>query len=487
MNRLPRIPGIRHTLASRGGRWSRLAIALLISTAICTHATHAQDAAPPIAEPAPTPAPQPAPPAAPADTLPLPAVERITHHREAGLYSLWLSSGIRVHIRPMPEATSVSLSMRLLGGELHESPDTRGLTLLAASAWTAPGLDRVTLPISINAGPESITLRAQGPAPRVMDALQTLGRLLREPQIDPDRYEQSHDLLLERAVTDPAAPPRTLIAAIRATTDPRLAPPNRNAVQAMTAELVQDWLRRRVTDSPIELAITGNITLEQAIADCTRALRGVSCAARVSPDAIADLRPVKRDVPPGFLAIAETGAGAVHIVLPGPDLGDLNAVREATLGCLLLRQRLAVKLKAADLKFTVATANPTPSRGFTGAGLVIITLRPFAPIDLDANTERTRLLSLLDSSLADLTDPGSLSEADFEAARTTVAAEAQQRIADPDYWAIVLSFADFYALSPEHLIAAPDEYRAMTRDRLTRFVRTLQGSAAARVIYPAKK
>ncbi|NUQ50685.1 MAG: insulinase family protein, partial [Phycisphaerae bacterium] len=66
-------------------------------------------------------------------------------HSASGVWSGWLSNNVRVHHRFMDERKNdVSISISLIGGELHETAGNRGITQAAQLAWSRPATRKLS-------------------------------------------------------------------------------------------------------------------------------------------------------------------------------------------------------------------------------------------------------------------------------------------------------------------------------------------------------
>ncbi|MEO1512167.1 MAG: insulinase family protein, partial [Planctomycetota bacterium] len=72
------------------------------------------------------------------------AVVEITEDAESGVWSAWLSNGVRVHYRYMPNSQDlVTTRIVLAGGQIEEDAGNRGITDGALSSWIQPETDEL--------------------------------------------------------------------------------------------------------------------------------------------------------------------------------------------------------------------------------------------------------------------------------------------------------------------------------------------------------
>lgn len=396
-------------------------------------------------------------------------VTSVTLYRDAGVRSFWLSNNIRLHVRAMPGSQGVSMCIRALGGELHETSATRGLTAAAAGAWQTdlPG----NRPLLVTVGAESIAMRWQGDASGLARPLKYAATLFTNPTADESRWNTVQAAAIARAQRGPLGEGTSLNAALSGSQDLRALPARVDVVERWTARDADRWLKRVLADAPIEMAIAGDITVEQALSLVQQHLAGVRSPGRVSEQTHAALR-VSFPRTRGGVALVKgfrPPRGVVHLSLPGPDTRDLRGVREATLACAILKERLNAMLKADPAapagaatgpRGSIIALNPSPSRAFTGQGTIFVTVR-LDNAD-DSERQREQLVGMIDDAITSMTTPAGIDAAQLARAVRSVSDEAQTRLKVPDYWAVVLSFADFYSLSPDALAGAGAEYRALT-------------------------
>ncbi len=361
----------------------------------------------------------------------------------------------------------------------------------AAGAWQSESA--ATRPLLVTVGAESITMRYQGDASGLARSLRYAATLLKNPVADESRWPTVHSAALARAQRGPLSEGTTLNAALAGSQDLRALPARAEVVNRWTARDADRWLKRVLADSPIEMAIAGDITLEEARAAVLEQMAGVQSAGRVSGQTHASLRASLPRAGGGVALVKgfRPPRGIVHLALPGPDTGDLRAVREATLACAIIKERLNGLLKGdnadgAAPRGAVIAINPAPSRALTGQGTIFVTLR----IDNadDSDRQREHVLRLVERALASITDAQGLSEPQFARAVQGVSDEAQTRLKVPDYWAVVLSFSEFYALSPDALATPAAEYRSITPAQVRACVAGMGGAESVRfaVMAPAR-
>ena len=73
------------------------------------------------------------------------AVTEQDEHKASGVWSAWLSNGVRVHHKFSDyRKNDVSVSISLIGGELLETPENRGITAAATQAWSQQATSKLS-------------------------------------------------------------------------------------------------------------------------------------------------------------------------------------------------------------------------------------------------------------------------------------------------------------------------------------------------------
>lgn len=460
---------------ARSGFFAAGLLACLIPTLSHAAPPQPEDAASPAATPATT-----------ADAVPS-IIRSVVHHRASNVYTISLrGQRVLVHLRPMPEATGISLCIRLLGGELSETAQTRGLTAAVVSAWTRPETDTPAQGINLRSAvtPESIAF-----TPRTLESPDALGKalanfasMLASPTLDETRFSSAHRQTLSRARAAGSPGFAAVVQAMRQSTDPRAGGPLPTHVERWNLDLAREHLAALATAAPIEIAIAGNITLAQALPIIERALAPVSALEPAAPvNQPSFSRSADRDIAAGVVAAAfpVPDGPIVQVLLPGPDIEDLAAVRQCAVVAQYLQSELDSTFKAQPRPASVIGSVVIPSRGLKNLGSVMLTIRlknpePVPTLADNADNQPSsqtfpqpeaiaaEVRSALEAVLTRCADAKQIDQPRLTAAIDAITAQASQRLNDPDYWSSVLSFTRFYAINPDELAHAARQYRGIT-------------------------
>jgi|GEM_PF-2306982 hypothetical protein len=318
-------------------------------------------------------------------------------YRDAGVYAMELSNGVRLVVRPMKpddRGGTVHIVARVVGGVMHECGNSAGMSELAAQAWTPPAASPTDSPrpdargrtqgsqgrISAVAAPEGLMLRAQVPSTDVPATLEAMGRMLASPTVDAERFERARSRALASArailaddVAEPQdTPPSTrpwsssargdrmmlrAMVALRDLMDGGIVEPSVEALAQANPESTRDWLAHIVNASGVEVTIVGDVSPGRAL-ELTRGALGelrcgewaeastlrqsaIDAAARKlrSPPELAegdDALPtlrIERVLPRGV-------PGRMVVIGPGPCMGDIASVRAWAVASRIVQSRL---------------------------------------------------------------------------------------------------------------------------------------------------
>lgn len=317
-------------------------------------------------------------------------------YRDAGVYAMELSNGVRLVVRPMKpddRGGTVHLVARVVGGVMHECGNSAGMSELAAQAWTPPAASPTDSPradargrtqgsqgrISAVAAPEGLMLRAQVPSTDVPATLEAMGRMLASPTVDAERFERARSRALASArailaddVAEPQdTPPSTrgrapagrgdrmmlrAMVALRDLMDGGIVEPSVEALAQANPESTRDWLAQIVNASGVEVTIVGDVSPGRALELTRRALGELRCgewadASTLRQSAI-DAAARKLRSPPeraegdGLPALRVEHVlprgvpGRMVVIGPGPCMGDIASVRAWAVASRIVQSRL---------------------------------------------------------------------------------------------------------------------------------------------------
>ena len=205
------------------------------------------------------------------------AVVEKTVDKDLGVVSLWLSNGVRVHLKRLEyKKDEVLASISLAGGRIEESAGTLGYTLMVANAMRKQPATRVASSTDIRdimtgkkvsmgagAGTDRLVFHVAGSPKGMEEGFRLVHALLTEGVIEESalrvwKSRQSRNWVMLN--TFPEYRAYQSMAETLYEGDSRQKPLlEENSVASVTLEGVQKWFDRLRRESPVEIAIAGRL------------------------------------------------------------------------------------------------------------------------------------------------------------------------------------------------------------------------------------
>ncbi len=427
------------------------------------------------------------------DQLPEPGkVVEESEHTSTGVWSGWLSNNTRFHYRFMDtEKNQVTVSISLIGGGLLETAANRGITQAATIPLSRPATRRLSSSdirslmtgknVTVRGGSggigsgrrggagggstDAITLSVSGSPEDLETGMQLAHLLLTEPQIEPAAWEQfttSLRLMMEQMESNcMMAGMRAMQGAPYPTDVARTQPMTIEQLERLDLAAAQNWLEQLIVDSPIEVAIVGDLPKDRAFELVTRYLGSLPQRKRVSPELYWELRQLQR--PPGPRLIAksiptETLQAFVFSGFYGSDESNLVDTRTLTMATTILSTRMVREIREEEQLVYSINAGSRAATTYPGFGMVSAAA-PTDPAKADS------LLAKIDAMYTSLAQDG-VTDEELEVAKKQIANILDRQIQDPDYWLSRLSEMTFYDKNLDDVVNAPAAYQAITADRV---------------------
>jgi len=233
-------------------------------------------------------------------------VVALSHAASFDITSATLSSGVRLHHRMMnPGSDRVEIAVSFLGGVFEETESTRGYTEAISAlrgrlaSRSHPGrelaavLDRHNIDFDIRVSADAVTFRISSSSDDFERAVRLLGLLATEPVIEPVAFERWRASALATAAVARTEPTRAALAAYELNIQPVSSDLARagddEAVRLLQLDRVNDWLCSIVRESPMSVAIVGDVDRAEALRFATVWLGGVSPRPLPAPDRLSSL------------------------------------------------------------------------------------------------------------------------------------------------------------------------------------------------------
>ncbi|MBL8875058.1 MAG: insulinase family protein [Phycisphaerae bacterium] len=420
----------------------------------------------------------------------------LVENEPSKVWSGWLSNNVRVHYRFMDERKNqASVQIALIGGELLETADNRGITSAAQLAWSRPTTQKLTSTdireimtgkkINVRGGggfgggrggrggggalgaTDAITLNISGSPEELETGFQLAHLLLTQPKIESASFDQFKTMTKEMLVESTKNP---MTMGMRVAMSAPY-PENEARTQVVTPEQVdrlslgasQAWLDRLVKESPIEVVIVGDVPKERAVALAERYLGSLPARERVGPETFAALRKLERPVGPRIIdRTIETPTPQAFVMsgFYGADQADRADARALSMASRILSTRMVKEIREdAQLVYSIGAQ----SRSAT-------TYPGFGVFSAGAPTEPSKVQPLVEklASMYDAFAKNGPTEEEMEVARKQFANTFKDQFQDPAYWAQRLDQLTFRGLKLEEIVDDPAAYQALGAEQVKR-------------------
>jgi zinc protease len=435
----------------------------------------------------------------------LPAPGRIkegSEHSASGVWSGWLSNNVRVHYRFMDQRKNeVSVRVSLIGGELLETADNRGITQAAQLAWSRPATQKLSSTdirelmtgkkVSVGGGGfgggrgggrrggggggggnDSITLTISGSPEELETGFQLTHLLLTEPKIEPTAFTQfqtrMHETLQESLKNPMSLGMRTAAAAPYPEDEPRTTPLTEENIDRLTLAAAQAWLEKLIRESPIEVVIVGDIPQEPVMALATRYLASLPARERVSPETYAAKRKLRRPQGPRVIErTLETPTKQAYVLCGfyGADESNVADARALNLAARILSTRMVKEVREdAQLVYSIGAASRAAS-----------TYPGFGVFSAGAPTEPSKVSALVDklASMYAVFAKDGPTEEEMTVARKQMANTLDEEMRQPGFWSRRLDQLTFRGAGLDDIVNEPAAYQSLTgreiRDTFARY------------------
>ncbi len=402
------------------------------------------------------------------------AVAESLPHPASGVTSMWLDNGVRVHHRHMDQRKNeASIAITLAGGPIQETVVNRGITEAALRAWDRPATSRLSstqirdlmtgakVRVRGAATGDTVTLTVSGDVAELERGLQLAYLLLTDPLIEQPALEQSRDAEVQRITQRKSQPMQVLVdtsaAVIYPPAEVRARPLTVEQVRAITRPAAQAWLRRLITEAPIEVAVVGDVDRDTATRLAAKYLGALPARPRISDKTLADLRAIPR--PQGPISVAEsiavlTPQAAVLAGFFGADLRDVRDTRLLNVASRVLTTRMTKSIREERQLVYSIGASSEPAVVYPGFGL-------FAAIAPTDPGKAPALATAIEEMFADFAKDGPTPD-ELAVARKQMANFLDETLKTPNFWLNRLSTLDYRALGLDDLLDAPAQYQRFT-------------------------
>lgn len=424
------------------------------------------------------------------EELPKPGtVDAGSDHAASQVHSAWLGNNARVHYRFMDyRKNEVSVTITLVGGDLLETADNRGVTQAAQLAWSRPATKRLTSTdinelmtgrkVSVGGGgggggrgrgrrgggggtPGTISLTISGSPEDLEVGFQLAYLLLTEPRIEEASFSQfqttTKQFIQESMKTASGFGGRVASSLPFPDDDPRMKPVTVEQIDRLTLAASQAWLEKLIRESPIEVAIVGDLPKDRALDLAARYLGALPARARVGTDTHLALRTLKRPAGPRvFEQAIETPTKQAFVLsgFYGADQSSLADARALSMASRVLSTRMTAEVREkAQLVYSIG-AGSRAATTFPGFGLFVASA-PTEPSKTQALVEK------LASMYAEFAKNGPTEE-EMDIARKQMANTFDEQMKEPGYWSGRLDLLTFQGTNLDDVVGEPAAFQALS-------------------------
>lgn len=318
--------------------------------------------------------------------LPVPGeVAEMSQDPETGVWSGWMSNGVRFHVRQMAarKPGGIEIGMTIAGGELIETAPTRGLSEVVAQSWNSlstPNMSAEDLAALLTpsgsrfqtwAQPDQMRLSVTTDTAWFNAHMQRLHAMLTQSVQSQRTIDQLVATRTERSEafgSDASETFGVLLANTQyAPGEVRVRPPTPDMARALTPEAATAW-RERIMACPMEIAITGDVDPADAIEAIRFYLGSLPARPRISSETFAELRTARLNpVPHAGSTMLDAMGGTSSLILHGFYV------------CQPSEREDAMALLAAAAALNNRLNSNAPALGLPGGGFVTTNFSPAYP------------------------------------------------------------------------------------------------------------
>lgn len=410
-------------------------------------------------------------------------------HPTSDVWSGWLANGVRVHFKQMKERENqVSVSIDLIGGQMLETTENRGITNAATQAWSRQATDHLSSTdirslmsgkkVNVRGGggfgggrgggggsADAVSLSISGSPEELETGFQLAYLLLTEPKIEEPAFEQfktsQRESIIESMKNPMTYGTRVASAALYPSNAAQVQPLTVEQVDRLTLADAQTWLDTLIVKSPIEVVIVGDIEREKAMDLAARYIGALPPRAKVDPNAFAAQRRLSR--PAGARIVQEaietpTAQAFVMSGFYGADQANRDDARAMALAARILSTRMVTEVREKEQLVYSIGAGSRAATTYPGFG-AFSAAAPTEPGKADA------LVAKLDSMYETFAKSGP-SEEELDVARKQMANTFQTDLVDPSYWSRRLGQLTFRGETLDDIVNDPAAYQTIDAETI---------------------
>jgi zinc protease len=399
-----------------------------------------------------------------------------TMDKDLGITSAWLANNVRVHHRFMDyKKDTILVSISLAGGQIEETAANAGVTGVSTLAINEAATSDISSSemrdlmtgknIGVSAGPagDHVMVTVSGSPLDLETGLQEAHLLLTDGKIEETAFKNWKLATLQRIEEREKIPQFKAHEAMEdllSGGDPRRTFPGKKEVEAITREKAQAWFDRLARTAPIEVAVVGDMKLEDVMPLIQRYIGSLPKRER-STARIDALRKSPR--PPGPLerrlnVETVTPQAVAYAGFAGAEGKNTSDARALELAELILSSRLVKQVREELAIVYSINAQNVPSWIYQDAGRFL----SGAPCD---PTNAVRVVKEVHKIFKEFADKGPTAE-EMANSKKQIANTLDTGLREPSYWWSVLRDLDLQHRDLNVEKTIKEDYQAYTAEQV---------------------
>lgn len=410
--------------------------------------------------------------------IPEPAkiVDKMVDDKDLGVTSAWLENGVHVHHRYMDyKKDSVLVSISLAGGQIEETATNVGITSVAALAVNEAATSDISSSemrdlmtgknINVGASPsvDHLLITVTGSPLDLEAGLQQAYLLLKDGKIEDAAFKNWRQIMerqIEEREKNPSAKASEALVDLISGGDVRRLPLKRAQVDALSIEAAQAWYNRLCKTAPIEVAVVGDVKLEDVLPLIQRYIGSLPARERDARklDALRDSPRPKGPLAREVKVDTVTPKAVAYAGFAGSEGKNISDSRALELASLILTSRLIKQVREELAIVYSIYSSSVPSFIYNDAGQFI----SGAPCD---PTNAVKVVSEVQKIFKDFADKGPTPE-EFANAKKQIANSLDTSMREPGYWWGILRNLDLRKRDLAAEKTAQEDYQKFTADQV---------------------
>ncbi len=411
----------------------------------------------------------------------------------SGVTSVWFANGVRMHHRFMDyRKDAVLVSVALAGGQIEEDAASAGVTQAAALAFSQPATDRLNssqvadlmtgrnVSVSAEAEGDSLTVYVRGTRKDLGAGFELAHALLTGGVIEASVFRNYVTERVQELTLAARAPQARAVDALRtlvAGDDPRLMPDSPERVSRLLLPAAQAWLVRLCREAPVEVAVVGDLSFDEAVALVGKYVGSLPARPRTAEPLDARRKVARKPGPWSARVEVDTitPQGMVIFGFIGAASRAIDDARLLRLAGNILDTRVNKRVREELGLAYSAQALSQPAPAFEETGLVIAV----APCDPAKAEEVAKEIEAVFAAFA---EKGPEAE-ELSNAKKQVLTDHAKRVLEPRYWHAVLAHHDLQRVNLPRVLTLAADYEGYTAEQVREaFVRHFRPDRTLRVV-----